>query len=456
MERLIFDLTVYCPYTASGCGWTGELRDLDKHISPSKQGGCLYVEVECCHGCGQKMMRSSLNDHERETCSKLPVEVQMKVLQERVEKMCTRLTEEHQKEIACLKAKISEQEEEIKNLKVTVGNSSAKSEAHSMTYAHLKRSALEIMPKLRGGAIPGVHYHASTGRVEIYGSNEAEVTARGYRFQLEYQHVILSSRSKYIPLPSYTDQDELLFLVTELNQKYDSTYLFTTVNEGQNAMKIISVIQSQFDEVVRLVEGKLKDLQLCKIVLASGRKVMLKRGDITKEDVNIIVTTSNRTLQGSSGVSWALNKATNGELQKISDKYVADYGKINVGDVAVTNSGGGTLKCKYVFHFANPKSSHGYTDDKTIADLLHTGITQALREGIKLRASSIAIPAVSSGAFVSKNSLISSTIIKAITGFDFGDSKALKDIRIIIRNQSIFGIFAEHFQKDTSSTMTEQ
>lgn len=447
MERLIFDLKVYCPHSSSGCEWSGELRDLEKHISPSNDGGCLYVVVECSHGCGKKIKRSNLSNHEREMCPKLPVDVQLLVLKERVETMCIKLAEQHDKEITILKAKIEEQDEEIKSLKAALKSTSVKSEAHSMTYAPLKKSALELMPKLRGGSIPGVHYHADAGRVEIYGSNPGEVAARGYHFQLEYQRVLLSSHSKFIPLLPYTDQEALSSLLTEMNQKYDATYLFKTLNEGEDVIKIVSTIPVQFDEAVRLVDNKLKDLQVCKLVLSSGRKVLLKQGDVTKEDVTVIVTATDRRLQGTGGVLRALNRATNGELQKLADKYIADYGNLEVGDVAVTNSGGGTLKCKYVVHFANPKSYHGYSNDKSISDLLHSGITQALREAMKLRASSIAIPAVSSGAFPSKSSMISSAILGAVTQFDFRDSKALKDIRIIIHNPAIFGIFAKQFQK---------
>ena len=387
------------------------------------------------------MTRGIMKEHEEKACLKLPMEVQFQNLQERMERMWAELHQEHQKEIKSLKNKITEQEKEITILKDKLHNSQPQGENVCITYEHLKVSALQLMPKLPGGNIPGVHYHAKRGRVEIYGCCEEEVHARGFRFQLEYQKVIFAYQVKVIDLMPLSDDKELTFFLTEFNQKYESTYLFKVSNDDKVCIKVISVVTSQFNEVIKLIQSKLTELQVCKMKLSSDCKLTLKVSDITKEDVDVILSSANtQLLHDNRGVAGALNRASNGELQKHAEKYIAQYGRLEVGDIAVTPSGGGSLKCKYIIHVVPPRSS--VTSGSDACDLLTRSITKALVEAEKCKASSIAIPAIGAGSVLFKTDTVASGIMKAVLSFEYN---VLKDIRLVVFNSSIYATFAKLF-----------
>ena len=72
LQRSLNGFVVRCPYYKSlyqntGCEWTGELGQLDRHLNPESESdwhlGCKYVEVECVHGCGKQVQRCMSREH---------------------------------------------------------------------------------------------------------------------------------------------------------------------------------------------------------------------------------------------------------------------------------------------------------------------------------------------------------------------------------------------------------
>ena len=442
LDRSILSLSVCC---SLGCQWIGELRHLERHLSPAKEGDCPLVEVMCDHGCGQIMKRQEREEHEEEMCSKRPLDFQLSRLQSRMERTLTELQKKHDLEISALKTIVEEQRDEISKLKTIVHNSKSKAEAVCMTYAYLKPSSLQIMPKLPGGNIPGVMYHAEHGRVEIYGSCDAELRARCFLFQIEYQKILLAVRTKKIELPPSYPQRELDDMLIELNQKYASSYIFIEEKCQKPAIRIFSVLPSQVEEIAKFLQLKLKLLHVRTVHLSGNRKVTLKMCDITKEEVDIIVNAANTMLNHQTrGVAGALNKATNGELQRLSDKYISDYGRLQIGGVAVTK-GCGNLKCKFVLHLAGPKASHTFSDGDA-SGILRKGIRNVLSEAEKLGAVSIAIPAIGAGSYLLKNDMVASSIMSAIKEYSYTSETAVNDIRVIVYNDNVYSVFIKVFE----------
>ncbi|XP_031572712.1 TNF receptor-associated factor 3-like isoform X1 [Actinia tenebrosa] len=63
-ERDIQNLDCYCYNNEKGCGWLGQLRDLEKH-----EEKCEYSLEECSNpGCNEKIERRHLDDHVKKTC----------------------------------------------------------------------------------------------------------------------------------------------------------------------------------------------------------------------------------------------------------------------------------------------------------------------------------------------------------------------------------------------------
>ncbi|KAJ8282618.1 hypothetical protein COCON_G00051370 [Conger conger] len=91
------------------------------------------------------------------------------------------------------------------------------------------------------------------------------------------------------------------------------------------------------------------------IVDIGGITVILKKGDITKEAVDAIVNSNNKSLNLDTGVSGAILKAAGKSVQD----ECAKLGTQNEDGVVVT--GGGNLKCKHIIQMVGPTTTAGIT-----------------------------------------------------------------------------------------------
>ena len=175
--------------------------------------------------------------------------------------------------------------------------------------------------------------------------------------------------------------------------------------------------------------------------LGNNRTLTVKRSDIVSENVDVIVNAADEQLEHTGGVAGALNIASKGELQKHSKVFIKQKGLVPVGGVAITQAGG-NLKCKQVIHAVGPVGSP-FVSDQKCSELLHQAVTNTLIEAQKLKASSISLPAISTGVFSVKKELAAEAILNAILTFNFTSDK-LKDIRIVIINEPTYVCFAQH------------
>ena len=65
--RKIGGLRVKCRNASKGCKWRGELKDAKGHVGSTS---CQYVDVLCKNGCGARLQRSVIVDHETKQCPK--------------------------------------------------------------------------------------------------------------------------------------------------------------------------------------------------------------------------------------------------------------------------------------------------------------------------------------------------------------------------------------------------
>ena len=64
--RKIGGLRVKCPRASKGCRWSGELKEAKGHHAAS----CQCVDVLCKNGCGTRLQRSAIANHETKQCPK--------------------------------------------------------------------------------------------------------------------------------------------------------------------------------------------------------------------------------------------------------------------------------------------------------------------------------------------------------------------------------------------------
>ena len=123
-------------------------------------------------------------------------------------------------------------------------------------------------------------------------------------------------------------------------------------------------------------------------------------GDMTSEEVDVIVNAANSHLAHGGGLAGAIVARGGTIIQEESDRLAP----VAVGDTAVTSAG--NLPCKWVIHAVGPIQGQG--DEER---LLRSAIRASLSSAEDLEAISIAIPAVSTGIFGYPKDLGTATIV---------------------------------------------
>ena len=124
------------------------------------------------------------------------------------------------------------------------------------------------------------------------------------------------------------------------------------------------------------------------IRLSNDKIIRLIKGDITDQNVDVIVNPANSYLKHGGGVAGAIVRKGGKIIQIESDK----IGFVPVGSSVITTSG--ELPCQAIIHTVGPKMGEGNEDFK-LSKSIHSCLSLASDNSYK----SISIPAISSGIF---------------------------------------------------------
>lgn len=124
-----------------------------------------------------------------------------------------------------------------------------------------------------------------------------------------------------------------------------------------------------------------------------GGVVRLVKGDLTQQDVDVIVNAANPQLKGGGGVDGAIHAAGGPEILEQTQQWVREHGELGTGRVMATT--GGNLKAT-VIHTVGPVYKDGYHGENTALEHCHS---RALKLAVKEGHRSIAFPAISTGAY---------------------------------------------------------
>ncbi|XP_063069030.1 protein mono-ADP-ribosyltransferase PARP14-like [Engraulis encrasicolus] len=174
-------------------------------------------------------------------------------------------------------------------------------------------------------------------------------------------------------------------------------------------------------------------------VIISGVPVCLKKGDITTEAVDVIVNSSNNSLDLDTGVSGAILKA--------AGKAVQDECKAlgTQPSAAVVLTSGGNLSCKHIAHT---------TGFNTAADIT-SSIEKVLALCERETASSLSVPAIGTGRAGLGNKWALSTILKGVENhLSSTTSTSIKAINLVVFEQNIFDAFSDYFKEKNKKLST--
>jgi O-acetyl-ADP-ribose deacetylase len=124
-------------------------------------------------------------------------------------------------------------------------------------------------------------------------------------------------------------------------------------------------------------------------------RITLVEGDITAQEVDVVVNAANRSLLGGGGVDGAIHRRGGprilAECRRVREERYPDG--LPVGRAVTTT--GGDLPAGHVIHVVGPV----YGRERDAPSLLAACHTEALRLADELGARSIAFPAISTGAY---------------------------------------------------------
>ena len=126
----------------------------------------------------------------------------------------------------------------------------------------------------------------------------------------------------------------------------------------------------------------------------SGRKIVLREGDITRIAVDAMANAANSALAGGGGVDGAIHRAGGPAIMRELDAIRARAGGCPTGSAVAT--GAGSLPAKYVFHAVGPVYRDGrHGEPELLAGCYRKCLALADEHAVR----TISFPAISTGVY---------------------------------------------------------
>ena len=193
--------------------------------------------------------------------------------------------------------------------------------------------------------------------------------------------------------------------------------------------------------------------------LQGGQTIIVKKGNIVNEDVDVIVNAANSNLQHDGGVAAAICKAAGGtSFREECARLVRKRGRVTEGDAVCSRAG--LLPYKAIVHAVAPRWSHWSTEHKRIISLLEKACYNSLHLADKSNGTSVAIPGLGSGVFgVPKDVCAQALFVGTERFFQTNRSSVIRRVVFIDLDDSSVAEFTKEARKrygDTSASYTTQ
>jgi O-acetyl-ADP-ribose deacetylase len=178
--------------------------------------------------------------------------------------------------------------------------------------------------------------------------------------------------------------------------------------------------------------------QLIDEIRISNDKIIIRliKGDITDQNVDVIVNPANSYLKHGGGVAGAIVRKGGKIIQTESDK----IGFVPVGSSVITTSG--ELPCQAIIHTVGPKMGEGNEDFK-LSKSIHSSLSLASDNSYN----SISIPAISSGIFGFPKDRCANILLDESIKFLQNNNTTLETIEFCIIDDETLFHFKNKFKK---------
>jgi len=167
-------------------------------------------------------------------------------------------------------------------------------------------------------------------------------------------------------------------------------------------------------------------------------RITLVEGDITRQEVDVVVNAANSSLLGGGGVDGAIHRAGGPEiLAECRALRASTYGRgLPVGQAVRTTAG--RLPARHVVHTVGPVYSE--TEDRS--ELLASCYRESLRVASGLGADSVAFPAISAGVYrwpMEDAARIALTTVRET--IRTGDAGLVREVRFVLFGPEAYRTF---------------
>jgi O-acetyl-ADP-ribose deacetylase (regulator of RNase III) len=172
------------------------------------------------------------------------------------------------------------------------------------------------------------------------------------------------------------------------------------------------------------------EVQINRTILA------LVEGDITELDTDGIVNAANERLAHGGGVAGVISRRGGPAIQRESDAWVRQHGRVVTGSAAITS--GGRLEARYVIHAVGPVYDGGPRSAELLASAVRAALQMADDHGLK----SVGLPAISTGIFGYPMEEAAKVMIDATIEYLQGKT-GLERVVFCLYGGYAYGVFAE-------------
>ena len=180
----------------------------------------------------------------------------------------------------------------------------------------------------------------------------------------------------------------------------------------------------RFAEQIERLLGARAEVRSVAIPVGTDSPISVVQGDITRQNVDVVVNAANANLAHGGGVAAAIARAGGPSVDEESRAWVAENGPVSRGAAAVTTAG--EMEARHIVHVVGPVYRGVPDDELHLAEATRA----ALDASVRLGAASVAIPAISAGIYGYPLADACRVIVSTVGGWlDAGG--ALDDIRLV-------------------------
>ena len=166
-------------------------------------------------------------------------------------------------------------------------------------------------------------------------------------------------------------------------------------------------------------------------------RVIVKVGDLTREDVDAIVNAANSSLMGGGGVDGAIHRAGGPEILEACRRIrETTHAKgLPAGEVVMTR--GGRLPARHVIHTVGPVyGRHAGEEARLLGNCYRNAIALAAKEGL----ATLAFPAISTGVYGYPREEAAGVAIAAID-LALAGHASIREVRLVFFSEEDARVF---------------